>query len=310
MNYYIDDFFSINTREELTQFLDCDAAKELYCFFADPANHSLSPKMYNSAFDDMGMNKFYFAAKVPAGMIGEAIEKALEFDIKGFNVSMPHKEKIIDYLADVDVNADLCGAVNTVIQRTNHLGQKDYKGFNTDAYGFVKAVEVSGLETENLSAVILGLGGAGKAAVVGLASKGADVISIFVRRPDNKGIAEFLKKLSYYYPETVFKLYDLSNAGVLKEEIQSSQLLANCTSVGMGVFLDESLIPDISYLHKNLTVMDVIYMPSSTKLLDQAKGAGCKYYKNGIDMLIYQGEAAFNLYTGEQMPDCPSIRNQ
>ena len=215
---------------------------------------------------------------------------------------MPHKVAIVDYLDNLDLLAELCGAVNTVVMEKDSNGRMGYKGYNTDVYGFAKSVEEAGLDLDDLSAVVLGLGGAGKAAVVGLASNGAAAISVFVRRPEDKDIIEFIKKLSYYYPETIFKINALSNGDGLKEAIQLSQVLANCTSVGMGAYKDESLVPSRAYLHENLTVVDVIYAPAKTKLLEQAEMVGCKSFKNGSDMLLYQGEQAFSLYTGEEMP--------
>lgn len=302
MSGNIIDLLQIDKRDELIFELGCGANTELFAFFGDPAGHSLSPLMHNTAFDYFGMNKKYFAAQIPKDRITEAYEKALSFDIKGINVSMPHKERVIEYLGDIDLEARLCGSVNTLVQYCDEWDKKKYRGYNTDIYGLVKSVEMTGLVIHNSNAVVFGLGGAGKAAVVGLCSKNAKSVSVFVRKPNEPNNKEFIERIKETFPDTTITIDSLANEDVLRERLNKANLLINCTPVGMKVAKDESLISSASFLHKNLTVMDAIYSPPTTGLLELAGEAGCKNYKNGLDMLIYQGEKAFKLFTGEDMP--------
>ena len=308
MNERIIDFLQINKREELISELGCGADAELYAFFGDPAGHSLSPRMHNTAFDYFGMNKKYFAAQIPKDRIAEACEKALSLDIKGINVSMPHKESVMEYLGDIDSEARLCGSVNTLVQYLDENGNRQFRGYNTDIYGLVKSVEMTGLAVNNSTVVLFGLGGAGKAAVVGLASNKAKSVSVFVRKPDELNNKEFIERMKGAFPDTTITIDSFVNEGVLRENLNEANLLINCTPVGMRGSKDESLVPSASFLHEELIVVDAIYSPPTTGLLELAAEAGCKNYKNGIDMLLYQGERAFKLFTGEDMP-IETIRN-
>lgn len=302
--------------------LKIDNETGLYAFFADPAEHSLSPKMYNTAFKELGMNRFYFASRVPEGMIRQAILKMRLMGLNGANISMPHKQAVMDELDEVDNLALLCEAVNTVVcingdailkiaNNSNAIDQstsepssnKSYsqilpilKGYNTDVVGAVTAIKEMGCDIKGNSAAVLGMGGAGKAVITGLADAGASEISVFVRKARPKEHSRFASKIANAFPGV--KVNVLSLRSGLRAKLEAANLLVNCTNVGMGDMEGKSLIPDITYLHSNLYVMDVIYAPEKTKLLEQAEAAGCKGFVNGLPMLLHQGEAAFKLYTG------------
>lgn len=284
--------------------LKIDNETGLYAFFADPAEHSLSPKMYNTAFKELGMNRLYFASRVPEGMIRQAILKMRLMGLNGANISMPHKQVVMDELDEVDNLALLCEAVNTVvcINGDQTVGKQNsdelpiLKGYNTDVVGAVTAIKEMGCDIKGNSAVVLGMGGAGKAVITGLADAGASEISVFVRKVRPKEHSRFASKVANAFPGV--KVNVLSLGSGLRAKIQTATLLVNCTNVGMGDMKGKSLIPDITYLHSDLYVMDAIYAPEKTKLLEQAEAAGCKGFVNGLPMLIHQGEAAFKLYTG------------
>ena len=288
------DILNIKTKEEL---LEITGEKDLYCFFGDPAEHSRSPQMYNKAFNDSGINGLYFASRIPDGMIREAMLKVREFGIKGVNISMPHKSKVMDELDEIDSEAELCEAVNTIVLIGEEHGLPILKGYNTDASGIAKAAEEMDPGKEIKEAVILGLGGAGKAAVVGLAKAGTKHITVFVRKMNIKGHSQYASKIANAFPGVKLRICLLSDKKELKDRLKESELLINCTNVGMGKYEGLSLIPNESYLHENLKVMDVIYSPEETHLIKQAKKAGCCYF-NGLAMLYAQGEEAFKLYTG------------
>ncbi len=303
------DILNIETRDELVGKINeeenrINSDTDLFAFFADPVNHSLSPKMYNTAFKELGMNRFYFASRVPEGMIRQAILKMRLMGIKGANISMPHKQAVMDELDEVDNLALLCEAVNTVVcvngdQITSNQRLEELpilKGYNTDVVGAVTAIKEMGCDIKGSSVVVLGMGGAGKAVITGLADAAASEISVFVRKLRPKEHSRFASKIANAFPGV--KVNVLSLGSGLRAKLEAATLLVNCTNVGMGDMEGKSLIPDITYLHSNLYVMDVIYAPEKTKLLEQAEAAGCKGFVNGLPMLIHQGEAAFKLYTG------------
>ena len=293
----------------------------LFAFFGDPAVHSLSPKMYNNAFSKLGMNGLYFASQVPEGFIRDAMYKVRKLGIKGVNISKPHKLSVINELYEVDEMVELCEAVNTVIWENG-----DLKGYNTDWVGSVRAIrELLSLKESETSdnndkdkdkdkdididilskplgkiiddAVVLGLGGAGKAVIVGLAKEGVREINIFVRRNKPIEYSKYITKVCNAFPGIKISINTLNNKNELKRVLQDSKLLINTTNVGMGELEGESLIQDTTFLHPELNVMDIIYAPEKTKLLEQAEETGCTYI-NGLPMLLHQGEEAFKLYTG------------
>ena len=309
------DLFNINTKDELIKEIikkadesndsyfhkDINSETKLYAFFADPARHSLSPQMYNRAFRELEMNSYYFASTIPQGRIREAMRKVRELGIHGLNISMPHKSSVIDELDEIDSIAKLCEAVNTIrtVDDEDHNNSilPVLKGYNTDAYGAVRALKDLGCEIKDKNGVLLGLGGAGKAVLSGLANEGIKQVSIFVRKIRPKEHSRYATKITNAFPGLKVRISSLGDTKDLRVRIEESELLVNCTNVGMGDYEEMSLIPDESFLNKNLKVMDVIYSPEKTKLLRQAEKAGCAN-ANGLKMLLYQGEEAFRLYTG------------
>ena len=279
---------------------------KLFGLFADPAEHSKSPIIYNKAFEVLGLDNAYLAFKVPKCELEGAIGAMRALGMGGANISMPHKERIVEYLDYVSEEATLCGAVNTVINNNGIL-----KGYNTDIYGITKAIRQMGLGIEGVNAVILGLGGAGKAILTSLAINKANSVKVFVRGKNalDKGEEEaYRAKESVAFAEKLknekgvnIDVLDINDRDTLGKELLSAQLLINCTNIGMGEHEDESLISDSSFLHKDLKVMDIIYSPEKTRLLQQAEEAGC-IYANGLDMLLFQAEEAFRLFADKELP--------
>lgn len=277
--------------------LEESAGRETYCFFADPAEHSLSPLIYNTGFKCLNMDKVYFGFRVPEGMIGNAMTLVRELNIKGVNISMPHKQSVIHHLDNIDKNAKFCGAVNTIVNNGGIL-----TGYNTDSIGAVKSLKVLGADIKGGNVVLLGLGGAGQAILTGLCREGAALVSVFVREANEKKHREYAEAISRAFPGVVVQICNFDNKEMLKERIGEAETLINATSVGMGELAEKSPVQEVSFLHENLIVMDAIYSPKVTKLLKQAQEAGARAFVNGIEMLVYQAEAAFRLYTGEEMP--------
>lgn len=264
-------------------------------FFADPAAHSKSPIMYNTAFEKLGLDYVYLAFQIDQTTIADAICAMRTLHMHGANISMPNKHAVMQYLDDISTEARLCGAVNTIVNENGRL-----TGYNTDGKGAMLALSKSGISISGQRLVILGAGGAGQAIITQAALDGAAEISVFVRKKSFWKSEEFLKKL---HRETGCRisLLDIDDHMKLKSTLNCADILINATSVGMGSDTDACPIPGSEYLNQLLFVMDIIYSPEETKLLKLAKENGLSCC-NGLGMLLYQGVAAFHLYTGKELP--------
>ena len=276
----------------------------LYALFADPAAHSKSPAMHTAAFDELGIDAVYLAFRVPAGRIGTAVQAVRDMGIGGFNLSMPHKQAVMEYLDEVDETASLCEAVNTVEVRDGRL-----IGHNTDAAGAVYALRKTGADIENGRAVILGMGGAGQAIIAGLTSAGCRRFTVALRNTDDLDKEGTRARSHKVFLDMIAEktgaeigIVDFSDAEGLAGEIGNAELLINATDLGMGSKAGLSPVTDISWFHSALTVMDVIYEPEETEFLRLARRAGVRSAINGLDMLLGQGAEAFRIFTGQEMP--------
>lgn len=259
----------------------------------NPVKHSISPNMHNSAFRKLALDYAYLAFEIEDGFLEDAINAMKIFKAKGFNITMPYKEKVIDFLDAVSEDAQIIGSVNTVLNDNGKL-----VGYNTDGRGFIKALEESKMEYKGKKIVIAGAGGAAKAIAVQLAFEGAKEVVVLNRTLSNADeIANNINENIHTCNARALEFHESS----LKEELQNANIFVNCTPIGMKSNVDESIISDISTLHKDLFVADIIYDPLKTKLLSMAEKAGCRTM-NGIGMIIYQGALAFKIWTGEDMP--------
>lgn len=258
-----------------------------------PLKHSRSPHMHNSSFQKLGLDFVYLAFEVEDGKIEEGINAMKTFNAIGFNVTMPHKEKVVKFLDEVSEDAKLIGSVNTVLNKDGKM-----IGYNTDGRGFVKALEMSDIEYKGRKVVVLGSGGAARAVAIQLAFDGASEV-VIANRTQSKAeeIANTINENIYTSHGRVVDLKD----STLKDELLDSSILVNCTSVGMKDTIDKSVINNSDVFHKGLFVVDIIYDPLKTKFLSMAEEAGCRVM-NGIDMMIYQGALAFKIWTGVEMP--------
>ncbi len=260
----------------------------LYGIVANPIKHSLSPMMHNTAFQYLGINDVYLAFEVTEEHFHDFMLSAKTLHMKGFNVSMPYKEKILPYLDELTPEAQLCQAVNTV---KNENGK--WIGHISDGRGFIMACEEKGWDVRHQKIVILGAGGAAKAIIAALAFHDVQEIVIY-NRSVKEWVETFQEKLAC---PIVFK--PLSDLQSLKDDLKDAYLLIQTTNVGMKPHPEGCLIPDVSYLRKELKVADIIYNPKETKLLTLAKAQGLDYM-NGEGMIVYQGAVSFEFWT-----DCP-----
>ena len=260
----------------------------LYGIVADPIKHSFSPMMHNTAFLHLGINDVYLAFEVKEEHLEDYITSVKTLGIKGFNVSMPYKLKIMKYLDELTDEAKLCQAVNTVKNVDGKL-----IGHISDGIGFYMSCLNKGWNVDNKKIVILGAGGAAQAIIVELSKRVKEII--VYNRSDKPFIRELNDKV-----ECPIILKSLDNKDELKEDLKDAYLLIQTTGVGMSPHEDSCLI-DESYLTDGLKVADIIYKPKMTKLLKMAKDKGLDYM-NGEGMIVYQGAVSFEFWTGQKMP--------
>ena len=253
-----------------------------------PVEHSFSPPMHNAAFDALGMDYAYVAFDVNPAELQKAIEGARSLNIRGFNVTIPHKIDVMKYLDEIDDVARLIGAVNTI-------DFKNLKGYNTDGIGAVRAIEeVTSIKNKNV--VIAGAGGASRAISFYIAKYGADSLTILNRNVDK---AQSLAG-------------DVSNSGLIGDvksdsinEINAyladADILVDTTPLGMHPHINDQPIATAENMHDELVVFDAVYNPNETVLLKQAIEAGAKPVY-GIKMLLYQGAESFKIWTGADAP--------
>jgi len=256
----------------------------------DPVEHSLSPVMHNVAFEELNLDFVYLAFRVRREELSDAIIGARSLDLLGLNVTMPHKNAVMRYLDEIDSTARSIGAVNTILNNEGRL-----LGYNTDGIGALKALEENGITPNGKKLLLLGAGGAGKA-IAFHAAREVEELVILNRTPQKaKKLAEVLRK------EFNKKINgDALSTEIMKEELRDADILVNATSVGMHPDIDQSLVPPSS-LRTDLCVMDIIYNPLETKLAKDAKAVGAKVV-SGIEMLVYQGAASFEIWTNHPAP--------
>lgn len=278
--------------------MDINGKTELFCLIGSPVGHSGSPAMYNYSFHRTNMNCAYLAFDVELAKTKEVVDSLKALGCRGFNVTMPCKTRVAELADELSDAAALIGACNTVVIKDGRL-----YGHNTDGIGFVKNLKEHGVDVKDKVMAVMGAGGAATAIQVQSALEGAKKIYIFNRRDEFYPNAESTaKKISEKLPEVDVEVYPLEDSRVLYEKVQKSHILVNATKVGMKPMEEESLIQDLSVFRPDLVVADAVYNPRETKLLREAMEKGCKTVLGGIGMLLWQGEAAFNIFTGEDMP--------
>ena len=206
-------------------------------------------------------------------------------NIRGLNVTMPHKKTVMQHLDRIDLSAQIINSVNTILNKENLLF-----GFNTDGVGALKALKENGVELKGRKVLLLGAGGAARAIAYAMA-KEADELAVLNRTVKQ---AQALAKLLEKAANKKIVAGSLSPEDI-RSNLQDSDILINATSVGMKPTPDESPVPP-KLLRTNLAVMDIVYNPLETKLAKDAKAAGAKVV-SGVEMLIYQGAASFEIWT-------------
>lgn len=269
---------------------------ELIGLIATPIRHSSSPRMHNEAFAKLGLDYAYLAFEVGADQLEDTIKGFRAMNVRGSNVSMPNKTIVHKYLDKVSEAAQMCGSVNTIVNDNGVL-----TGHVTDGIGYMSGLKDAGIDIIGKKMTIVGAGGAATAIQVQAALDGVKEISIFNKKDEFFERAKKTVKDINEKTNCKAALYDLADLDKLKEEITSSYIFANATGMGMKPLEGQTYIPDKSFLRKDLIVTDVVYAPAETALLKMAKEVGCKTL-NGFPMMLFQGAAAFKLWTNQDMP--------
>ena len=258
--------------------------------FGDPVEHTISPVMHNAAFHKLGLDYMYVPFRVREEDLGPAVQGLRAMQIRGINITIPHKVSVMPFLDELDTLAEYIGAVNTIVNTDGWL-----KGYNTDAPGFLRALLEKGGSPEGKNIVILGAGGAARGIAFILADKGTH-LTIINRHP---GPAQDLAgRLSSLFRREV-KALELNRKN-LKIALDQAEILVNTTSLGMYPGTDETPVPS-ALLKPGLMVFDIVYNPHRTRLLKEAEERGALTI-GGVEMLVWQGVVAFELWTGHKAP--------
>ena len=276
-----------------------DGHTRLFCLIGSPVGHSGSPAMYNYSFDKLGLNNAYLAFDVPLEKLEDAVKALKLMNVGGFNITMPDKTAVCEYLDELSPAAEMIGACNTVtVSEDGKL-----TGHNTDGVGFVRNLEKHGVSVKGKSIVVMGAGGAATALTIQAALDGAAKLVIFNRKT-SKGYANAertVAKIRTNVPGCEASVNDLGNAEAFAEAVKSCDILVNATKVGMAPLDNETLV-DPSLYRPGLVVADTVYNPRETRMIKEAAAAGCTVV-GGIGMLLQQGVEAFRLFTGQEMPE-------
>ena len=257
----------------------------------DPIKHSCSPQMHNAAFEQLSMDYVYVAFHVKAEALKAAIDGFKALNIVGINVTIPHKQGVIPLIDELSREAELIGAVNTLVFKEDKI-----EGHNTDARGFIATMKEEGVDApKGKSVVVLGAGGSARAVVVSLALEGVKKISIA-----NRTTSRAIQLASDISKKTGIEIHGMGlDDKELPEAISESSLLVNTASSSLD--LEHPLLINEDWLHRQLVVYDIIYNPPETRLMKVAKEKGLKTV-GGIGMLVHQGAIAFDLWTGQYPP--------
>lgn len=253
-----------------------------------PVEHSFSPPMHNAAFQKLDMDWAYVAFDVNPNNLKSAVEGAKALNIKGFNVTIPHKIDVMEFLDEIDEVADLIGAVNTI-------DFKSMKGYNTDGIGAVKAIEeVTPIKNRNV--VVAGAGGASRAISFYIAKYGAESLTIL-----NRNVEKAQNLAGDVMDSGLIGEVKSDSISKIGDYVDEADILVDTTPIGMHPHVNDAAIVEAGQMHEDLVVFDAVYNPNETVLIKEALKAGAKPVY-GIKMLIYQGAESFEIWTGKKAP--------
>jgi shikimate dehydrogenase len=269
-----------------------NGSTRVYGIIGDPVAHSLSPLMQNRAFVDCGLNCCYVPFQVDTAGLPAAVNAVRALGLGGVNVTIPHKERVLEHLDELDRSAALIGAVNTIVNRDGRL-----IGHNTDGAGFLASLLEGGFEPGDKRVVLLGAGGAARAVAFVMTQSGIASLSIF----DLIGSkAEKLATDLAPVASCLIAAGELAGSD-LPVALAEADLLVNASPVGMFPKHEARPPVDPWQLNGGALVYDLVYNPLRTRLISEAEARGCRVL-SGAGMLVYQGARAFELWTGRRAP--------
>jgi len=264
----------------------------------DPIAHSLSPAMHNAAIEALGLDWCYVAFRVSSDRVREAVVGVRGLNIRGINVTVPHKQAVMPFLDEVSDEASAIGAVNTIKHEDGRL-----IGYNTDVYGIRAALRYgTGLHPLPPEVVVLGAGGAARGIVYALAGcEGVERLTILNRTVEKaERLAEEMLAGAASTGPVEIEAHSL-DPGDVRAALKSAGLIINATSVGMHPQVDDTIIDDPDAFCEGQLLLDTVYNPRQTRLMAVAQCGGARAV-NGIDMLVYQGAKSFEIWTGMSPP--------
>ncbi len=265
---------------------------EVCALFGNPVGQSLSPAMHNAAFRDKGLDLEYLAFKVERKNLENAVSGARALGFRGINITIPHKVRVIPLLDHLDPVSKKIGAVNTVVAEGGVL-----TGYNTDAGGFIRVLSLNSFDPDGKNAVVLGSGGAAMAVCYALVESGCHV-TILNRARGLSHATDLAARLNSPSKNAARALpLDGDN---IKAALQAADILVNATSVGMHPYEGQSIVP-VEFIKPPMVVFDLVYNPVETELMKTAAQAGA-HVIGGLEMLVWQGALAFELWTGLSAP--------
>ena len=268
----------------------------LMALIGSPVGHSGSPAMYNFSFRHHNLDYAYMAFDIKEDQVPAALDAIRLFKMRGANVTMPCKNEVAKHMDELSPAARIIGAVNTIVNEDGKL-----VGHITDGIGFMQALKDNDIDVIGKKMTIAGAGGAATAIEIQAALDGVKEISIFNIHDKFWANAEETVRKINEKTNCKATLYDLDDKEKLREEMADSYIFVNGTGVGMKPLEGMSVVPDKSFFRPELIVIDVPYSPLETKMRSMAKEVGCKTM-NGLGMMLFQGAAAFKLWTGKEMP--------
>ena len=259
-----------------------------------PIKHSFSPLMHNIAFDLLGLDYVYLPFDVPASNLKAALKGMIALGIKGLNVTLPHKEKIGQFLNDISEEASVIGSVNTIVNENGSL-----HGYNTDVNGILETLNPYKEEIADSEVCVIGAGGASRSVIYSLIRhfkvKKIHIINRTVQKAES--LKEYFTAKMLFEKMIPHELFPPDLTNIFKD----SKLIINTTAVGMFPEIDDSVTTIEDSFTKEQIVFDIVYNPINTKMLQIAEEKGATTL-NGLKMFVEQGARSFELWTGEKMP--------
>lgn len=259
-----------------------------------PIKHTYSPFIHNVAFEITGLDYIYLPFNVVPANLKNAIKGLVALGYKGFNVTVPHKVKVKEFMSKVSEEASLVGAINTVL-----IEEGKMLGYNTDVAGVLESLYAYRKDISENECVVIGAGGSARAVIYTLIKHFRPSKIHLVNRTEQRAdtLRQFFKTKMKFDSFTVNELIPPD----IKDIVRNSALIVNATTVGMYPDEDDAVLTQKDLFSKNQIVFDLVYNPSQTKLLKLAQSSGAITI-DGIKMLVNQAAKSFEIWTGEKMP--------